>query len=114
MDVGSPLCGHHPMNIPQLQLWNEIRREDLATSHGNCYYPHHGFEVLLTEQLNPQKLSRKAHMLIEAPLVQLLYVYKYIRDATVLSWPLFQELYMFPAFTTPIIRSTLLHRQPLV
>jgi hypothetical protein len=41
-------------------------------------------------------------------------MYKYIqRDATV-SWFLFQELYMFQAFTMPIIRSTLLHRQPLV
>jgi hypothetical protein len=37
-------------------------------------------------------------------------MYKYIqRDATVLSWLLFQELYMFRAFTMPIIRSTLLH-----
>jgi hypothetical protein len=42
-------------------------------------------------------------------------MYKYIqRDATVLSWLLFQELYMFRAFTMPIIRNKLLHRQPLV
>jgi hypothetical protein len=42
-------------------------------------------------------------------------IYKHIQqDATVLSWLLFQELYMFRAFTMPIIRSTLLHRQPLV
>jgi hypothetical protein len=41
-------------------------------------------------------------------------MYEYIqRDATV-SWLLFQELYMFRAFTMPIISSTLLHRQPLV
>jgi hypothetical protein len=33
-------------------------------------------------------------------------MYKYIRkDATVLSWLLFQKLYMFRAFTMPIIRS---------
>jgi hypothetical protein len=45
----------------------------------------------------------------------IVFQYKYIqRDATVLSWILFQELYMFWAFTMPIIRSTLLHRQPLV
>jgi hypothetical protein len=42
-------------------------------------------------------------------------MHKYIqRDATVLSWLLFQEFYMFRAFTMPIIRSTLLHKQPLV
>jgi hypothetical protein len=40
-------------------------------------------------------------------------IYKYIKqDATLLSWLLFQELYMFQVFTMPIIRSTLLDRQP--
>jgi hypothetical protein len=40
---------------------------------------------------------------------------KYIqRDATILSWFLFQDLYMIRALTMPIIRSTLLHRQSLV
>jgi hypothetical protein len=42
-------------------------------------------------------------------------MYKYIqRDATVLSCLLFKKLYMNQTFTLPIIRSTLLHRQPLV
>jgi hypothetical protein len=36
------------------------------------------------------------------------------QDATILSWLLFQELYMFRAFTMPIIGSALLHRQSLV
>jgi hypothetical protein len=36
------------------------------------------------------------------------------RDATILYWFLFQDLYMFGAFTMPIIRSTLLHRQSLL
>jgi hypothetical protein len=41
-------------------------------------------------------------------------MYRYIQqDITILSWLLFQELYMFRAFTMPIIRSTLLHRQSL-
>jgi hypothetical protein len=35
------------------------------------------------------------------------------QDATILTWLLFQELCMFRALTMPIIRSTLLHRQPL-
>jgi hypothetical protein len=34
------------------------------------------------------------------------YMYKYIQDATV-PWLLFQELYMFRAFTMPIIRSNI-------
>jgi hypothetical protein len=42
-------------------------------------------------------------------------MHKYIQqDATVLYLLLFQELYMFRAFTMPIIRSTLLHMQQLV
>jgi hypothetical protein len=44
-------------------------------------------------------------------------MYKYIQqDASILSWILFKEIYMFRAFTMPIIRSTrtLLHRQSLV
>jgi hypothetical protein len=42
-------------------------------------------------------------------------MYKYIpQDAAILSWLLFQELYMFWAFTKPIFKSTLLHRQSLV